>query len=132
MTRYVATPSDKITLKAAGDVNPDIDGRASPVAVKVYELSSRATFDTLDFDQSWNNATVVLSDQLLSSVDYVLLPKQSKEHNVVLRPNTRFIAIVAAYRDIDRAKWKVVYAVNSNWFHHHKVRLGAAGMELKE
>lgn len=130
MTRYVATPSDKITLKAEAEVNPDLEGRPSPISVKVYELSSRATFDALDFDKAWSNATVVLSDQLLSSAEFVLLPKQTKQHQIALRPNTTHIAIVAAYRDIDHAKWKRVYAVNSSWFYRHAVSLTANAVEV--
>jgi type VI secretion system protein VasD len=132
MTRQVATPHDDITLSASNDVNPDPLGRAAPVIVKIYELSARTTFDYIDFDAAYSNAAVVLSDQLLSSREQVVLPRQSTSLRIELHENTEFIGIVAAYRDIDRAKWKLVYPVNSNWFQSHHVLLSESAAVLKQ
>lgn len=129
-TRYVATPVEKLTLQAAPTVNPDANGRASPIEVRVYQLSSRTTFDTLDFDSAWGNAAVVLGDQLLSQGVHVLLPRQTQVQRIELAPQATFIAVVAAYRDIDGARWKLVYPVRAHWFNRHRVVLGADAVAL--
>lgn len=131
VTRHVATPYDKLTLTATDDLNPDPRGRAAPLIVKVYELSDRSTFDYIDFDAAFSNAQVVLSDQLLTAKELVVLPKQSVLHRTDLQPETAFIGIVAAYREIDRARWKLIYPVNSNWFQDHAVRLTADAAVLE-
>jgi type VI secretion system protein VasD len=129
-TRYVATPVEKMTLQAAPTVNPDANGRASPIEVRVYELASRTTFDALDFDSAWSNAEVVLGDQLLSQQMYVLLPRQTQVHRVELAPQAAFIAVVAAYRDIDGARWKLIYPVRPHWFNRHRILLDANAVAL--
>lgn len=124
-TRHVATPADRLTLEASATVNPDLNGRASPIEVRIFELSSRTMFDSLDFDTTWNNAEVVLGEQLLSHQLHVLLPRQIQEHRIELAPQAAFIAIVASYRDIDSARWKLIYPVRAHWFSRHHIRLGA-------
>lgn len=130
--RYVVTPYDKVHLTAAADVNPDVQGAPSPIAVRVYELTSRATFDNLDFDGAFHNAQVLLSDELRSHADYVVQPGQSVMHRIELDERTEYIAVVAAYRGIDGAKWKLVYPLNSNWYHTHEIRLNANEVVLAE
>jgi len=123
VNRYVVSPYDKLTLKAASDVNPGPQGRAAPITVKVYELSSRNTFDNLDFNAAFSNASVFLSDELLSAGEWVILPGASVGHRIQLKKNAKYIAVVAAYRDIDKAKWKLVYPVNSDWYYSHTITL---------
>jgi type VI secretion lipoprotein, VC_A0113 family len=132
VNRYVVSPYDKLTLNATNDVNPDHHGRASPITVRVYELSSRTTFDNLDFNAAFNNAGTFLSDELLSSAERVLLPGETARHRVNLNRNARYIAVVAAYRDIDRAKWKLVYPVNGDWYYSHTLTFTSDGVVLGE
>ena len=131
MTRTVATPYDNVTLTASVNINPDPRGRPAPLTVRLYELSSRTTFDYIDFDAAFFNSAVVLSDELLSTSEQVVLPQQSVSHRIELNEKTKFIGIVAAYRDIDRAKWKLVYPVNSNWFQSHTVQLSESELRLE-
>lgn len=130
-TRYVATPTEKMTLQATAAVNPDRNGRPSPIEVRIYELASRSAFDALDFDAAWSNAEVVLGDQLLSSSEHVLLPRQAQINRIELSPEAAFIAVVAAYRDINKARWKLVYPVRPNWFNRHTVILTATAVDLE-
>lgn len=131
MTRAVATPYAAIVLMAGTDVNPDAEGRASPLIVRTYELSARAAFDTLDFDRVWGNAAVVLSDQLLSSQEHVLLPGETKAHRIDLQPNAEYVAVVAAYRHIDQARWKLIYRVSPDWFQRHHVVFSSDAVALQ-
>lgn len=131
-TRFIVDPTAKVRLTATDDVNPDVRGRASPVVVRVMELADRAAFDSLDFDAVWSNAEVALSDQLLSSREQVLLPKQTVEYRVVLDRRARFIAVVAAFRAIDEARWKLVYAVDSDWLSRHWVIVSANSVTLQD
>ncbi|MEX0731271.1 MAG: type VI secretion system lipoprotein TssJ [Aquisalimonadaceae bacterium] len=121
INRYLVPPYEKITLMAAEDANPDISGRPSPVTVKLLELSGRATFDNLDFDGAFFNAEVLLSDELLSSSDYVIQPGESITHRIDLHKEAGFVAVVAAFRDIDEARWKLIYPVTGNWYNSHTV-----------
>ena len=127
-TRYVDTPTETVTLAATSEVNPNLEGRASPVVVRIYQLSERTTFDTLDFEGAFRNAESLLGNKLKSSKRLVLRPGESAQHIIELASNASHVAIVAAYRDIDAARWKLVYKVNPNWYSSHRVALTAEGL----
>lgn len=127
-TRYVTTPAATVTLLAAMNLNPDLQGRASPVEVRIYELSARQVFDSLDFFATWDRPETVLGPQLLSSTSLVIMPREARQLRIELQRDAEYVAIVAAYRDIDRATWRLVYEVNSDWFQHHRVQLTDRGI----
>ena len=119
-----------VTIDAAEQANPDDSGRPSPVAVKVYELKRRDTFDNLDFDAAFDNADVVLSDELLSSAEFMLQPGESVTHRVELDDDGAYIGVVAAYRQIDDARWRLVNPVEGNWS-EQAIRVGRTGLALQ-
>ena len=127
-TRYVDTPTETLTLAATSEVNPNLAGEASPVVVKVYQMSERTTFDTLDFEGAFNNAESLLGNKLKSRKELVLRPGESARHKMELASDAGHIAVVAAYRNIDEAQWKLVYEVNPNWYSSHRVTLTAGGL----
>lgn len=112
-----------LTLAAAPDINPDQIGEASPLNVKTYLLSERTTFDNLGFESALDEAGLLLSDQLLSTKEYIFQPKESVQYAIKLGEETKFIAIVAAYRNVDQSKWKLVVAVDSEDPEDHAVSL---------
>jgi type VI secretion system protein VasD len=131
-TRAVIKPQATLELTASEGVNPDVQGRPSPLAIKIYQLASRTEFDVLDFDEAFYRSEAPLGDSLLSVSERMLLPNEAARHRVVLDRKARFIAVVAAYRAIDTAKWKLVYPVSSNRRQTHEVYLQADGIELGE
>ncbi len=131
-TRAVVNPQAKLVLIATEDVNPDLQGRASPLAIRIYQLASRTEFDTLDFDAAFLNAEAVLGHLLISTSEHIVLPKQALQHRVELEPAAEFVAVVAAYRAIDQANWRLVHPVNSNWRQSLEIQLRADGLALVE
>lgn len=129
-TRAIVNPQARLQLAASEDVNPDVQGRPSPLAIRIYELASRTEFDILDFDNAYYNAEAQLGAVLLSASEHMLLPNQTLKHRVKLSPAAEFIAVIAAYRAIDQATWKLVYPVRSNWRQTHVVDLQADGVKL--
>ena len=125
VTSKVWDPYDDISISALQEVNTDTRQRPSPVQIKIYELSSRSTFDNLDFDRAFYDAGTFLSDELLSEADYTLQPGQTIEHRVKLKKQAQFVAILAGFIDIDNARWKHVYPVKSRGYQSHAITLGA-------
>ncbi|MDN3519585.1 type VI secretion system lipoprotein TssJ [Aquisalimonas lutea] len=132
LNRYVDTPTDDLTLVASEDVNPDVDGRPSPVVVRVYQLTDRNTFDTLDFRDAFGNAESLLGRELKGAAEFTLRPGESLEHTTELAGDASHMAVVAGYRAIDAARWKLVYSVSPNWYSDHRVTLTADGLILGE
>jgi type VI secretion system protein VasD len=103
------TVSAQITATAT--VNPDIRKRPSPIVVRVYELSGRNAFDTADFVSLFDRDREVLAADVVSREELSLRPGESREWKKTLPANTRFIGVMAAYRDVEKAQWRAVYVV---------------------
>lgn len=130
MTAKVWKPYDEITVETSARVNPDTQQRPSPIQVKIYELTSRATFDNLDFDRAFHSANTLLSDQLLSEIEYTIQPGESITHTIDLQAGAAFIAIVASFIDIDNARWKHIYKVKDHGHYTHHITI--SDREIKQ
>ncbi len=91
-------------IVAYPDINPDGSGQASPLEVRVYQFESINKFERKDFFSLYQGADK--PEGLLEERDLILLPGASEKIETELRPRTRYIGVVAAYRDIDDAIWR--------------------------
>lgn len=96
----------ELTLQAAADINPDANGQAVPVVVRVYHLASAEKFSMVDFFSLFDNDKKALGPDLISREEVTLTPGQSTTLTSTLEPKADIIGVVAAYRDIDHATWR--------------------------
>ena len=129
----VAPPKPKVLtvdVLAAANLNPSTSGRPSPVVVRLYELKAPATFESADFlslfdkDQSLLGADVVVRDE------FVLGPGESHAIKRELGADSKFFAVMAAFRDLERAKWRAVVPLLAGKDNAVSVRLDAAAVQL--
>jgi type VI secretion system protein VasD len=95
-------------LSVSADVNPDASGRASPVVVRVYQLRNDGEFNGADFFSVYEKEKETLGASLVSREEYVLAPGENRKLELPLNAETRFIAVVAAFRDIRTARWRAI------------------------
>ncbi|MCB1915710.1 MAG: type VI secretion system lipoprotein TssJ [Rhodocyclaceae bacterium] len=94
------------TFQAEENLNPDSSGRPSPLVVRVYELKALSTFKDADFFSLWDNDQQTLAGDLNTREEMVLRPGDTHSIQRTTQPDTRFIGVVAAYRDLERAVWR--------------------------
>jgi type VI secretion system protein VasD len=97
----------ELTLKAAADLNPDGSHRASPVLVRVYELKSDAGFKQSDFFALFDKEQAALAGDLIRKEEFLMAPGSEKKLNFTAQPETRFIGVFAAFRELEHARWRV-------------------------
>ncbi len=103
-----------LSMTAGGDQNPSISGHASPVAIRVIQLTATGGFERADvFSLSQQEKTVLGADDLASE-EIVLAPGESRVLTRELKSGTQFIGVMALFRDIDRAKWRVQAPVKTS------------------
>jgi type VI secretion system protein VasD len=95
-------------LSAAADVNPDAANRASPLVVRVFELRGDAEFTGADFFALYERERETLGASLITREEYVLRPGEKREVKLPMAEGTRFLAAIAAYRDIRAARWRAI------------------------
>ncbi len=103
----------KLTIIADQNLNPAIDGRASPVVIRIYQLSQAAKFNNSNFFALYENDQSLLGNNLQTRTEFEITPNKKYQKKLEIKPNTHFIAILAAYRDLDHAQWKKIKNFNS-------------------
>ncbi len=96
---------------ASAQVNPDARRRPSPVVVKVFELKAPTLFEQADFVSLFEKDQAVLAAELVSREEFVLRPGETRPIAKALAPETRFIGVMAAFRELERARWRAVVPV---------------------
>ena len=102
-----------VDLSAREALNPDDAGRATSVAVRVYQLKDRKRFDGASYDDLLRNDRTVLAQDLQDSKAAVLNPGASASVSQPMNADTKYVAIVAFYRNPGSGDgWKYVIAKN--------------------
>lgn len=99
------------SIEADSDINPDSDGVASPLVVRMYHLKSPTAFNNATFFALYDSDTAELGDDLKGKEELELQPGQKLELERELDPDVHFVGFIAGYRDIDNAAWRAVAEV---------------------
>jgi type VI secretion system protein VasD len=98
-----------IDLSARDALNPDDAGRATSVAVRVYQLKDRKIFDGASYDDLLKNDRTVLAQDLQDGMATVLSPGASASLSQPMKPESKYVAVVAFYRNPGAGNgWKYV------------------------
>jgi type VI secretion system protein VasD len=103
----------RIQIAATADINPDAQGRASPVVVRIYQLRTDAEFTGAQFFQLYDHEMEALGASLISRDEYLLTPSAQMLKELPASPDVHFFGVLAAYRD-SSAQWRAVVAVPPN------------------
>jgi type VI secretion system protein VasD len=95
-----------VEIEASGDLNPNADGRPSPLAVRFYELKSFSNFKKADFMALYEKDQSVLGGELVQKHEVVLQPNEKKTLHFEPSDDTRVVGAFAAFRKYEQARWK--------------------------
>lgn len=118
-----------LRLVTGGDVNPDDTGRPSPVVVRVLELKSPAVFESADFFSLYQNEAQTLGADLIASEEFEFKPGDVQDLKLALQPESSYVGILAAYRQIDRSNWRLVLPAQITEKNDFTVLLNRRGIE---
>jgi type VI secretion system protein VasD len=101
----------EIAARAAADANPDATGRASPVAVSLYELRAAGRFNAADFVSLHERPEKTLAADLVRREELLLAPSESRSITLGFQPGSRHLGVVAGFRRFGEAQWRAQVAV---------------------
>jgi type VI secretion system protein VasD len=87
-------------------VNRDLNGRPSPIAARIYELKSLSVFNNADFFNLFEQDVALLGNEMLMRDELHFQPGETKLLERELQPDTRYIGVIGAYRNIENATWR--------------------------
>lgn len=100
-----------LTLTASDQLNPDLNGRPSPIVVRLLELKHSVAFENADFFSLYSRAKESLATDLVVSEEWELKPGEQLVLNLSVQDASRYVAVVAAYRDLRESRWRYVLPV---------------------
>jgi len=99
-----------LTIVVSADVNPDAQGRPSPIVVRLYQLKDEAAFKAADFYALYEKDQATLGAAFVSREDFDFAPGDRHSADMPVSTDAQFIGVIAAYRDIRNAQWRTLTA----------------------
>jgi type VI secretion system protein VasD len=106
----VTTPLE-LTIVGGPGMNPNAQGRASPVVVRIFDLKAVRAFEAADYPALFERPGEALKDDLVAQEEFVLRPGQIQHRDRILGPQVRALGVAAAFREIDGATWHLTVPV---------------------
>jgi type VI secretion system protein VasD len=127
------SPQTRIAVhfEAVADLNPDLNNRPSPLVVRLYELKAPGAFTRADFFSLYAKTDEVLATELVNQEELVIKPGEKRSLEHTLQPETRYIGLLAAYRELDSSEWRTVMTITPQATTSIRVNLGRTGMSAR-
>ncbi|HAF91923.1 type VI secretion system lipoprotein TssJ [Pseudomonas sp. S5(2021)] len=122
-----------LALIGSDELNPDLNGRPSPIVVRLIELRHPVTFQNADFFSLYQRPREVLSPDMVVQEELELRPGERRELKLHVGTDSRYVGVLAAYRDLPETNWRQVIALSPKARNHSRLELGEHGIrELDE
>ncbi|WP_295465322.1 type VI secretion system lipoprotein TssJ [uncultured Pseudomonas sp.] len=118
-----------LTLKGGEDLNPDLNGRPSPLVVRLVELKNPVGFENADFFPLYDNAKQVLAPDWVAEEEIELRPGESRELKLKVQDDSRYVGIYGAYRNLAGSQWRQVIQLKPSALAQVRLTLGADGIQ---
>lgn len=106
LSPYSQVTKLNLKLTASDQLNPDLNGRPSPVVVRLFELKHPVAFENADFFSLYERAKESLAPDMVAAEELELRPGQTVELNLSVKEGSRYVGILAAYRDLPETRWR--------------------------
>lgn len=108
--QWMVSDITKVDLRliAKGDLNLDDRGRPSPLVVRIIELRSAQSFESAEFFSLFQAEQETLGSDWVASEEIELKPGDIKDLKIALQPDSQLVAVLAAYRRLDKTNWRLV------------------------
>jgi type VI secretion system protein VasD len=103
-----------LVMTGSADQNPDVSGKAAPVAVRIYQLTATAKFERGDVFALTEHEQQTLGQDDVGSQEFVLSPGETQTKTFELKSGVQSVGVVVLYRDVDRAQWRADAPVASS------------------
>lgn len=104
-TRYA------VSIRIDDGVNPDGRGKAAPILVKVFELSSSGGFETADYFALQDRGRETLGTEFVNADQAIMRSGEERTFKREAGLESRAIGVIAGYRQLEKARWRIVLAL---------------------
>src|SRR5579872_377779 len=127
-------PPVQTSLIVAPDANPDRDGRPSPIVIRLYQLREEGAFANAGYFALIDKEQEVLGNSLLSREEFELQPGATRELELQISPEARYLGVIAGYQNLNNSRWKALAPAPQSglgdFIRNHKPTIGVGRSEL--
>ncbi len=120
-----------LDVQSSHDLNPDQNGRPSPVVVRLYSLVSPANFENADFVALYQNERQILGADFIRREEKNFQPDEHFEAQLEFSERANFIGIMVAYQDIEQSNWRLVLPLERGAHNYLSLKLAANSIVIK-
>ena len=121
-----------LTLNGSDELNPDLNGRPSPIVLRLIELKHPVAFETADFFSLYQRPKEALSPDMVVLEELELRPGEQREMKLSVQPGSRYVGVLAAYRDLPESNWRVVIPLQEKQRNSSVLTLNAQGIKSQD
>lgn len=118
-----------LSLHASPQVNPDLNGRPSPVVIRLFELKHPVAFENADFFSLYERPRQTLPEDLVAIEELELRPGESVELKLHMEKGSRYVGILAAYRDLSETRWRYTLPITASGLTRADLTLDQTGIQ---
>jgi len=118
-----------LTLNGGDDLNPDLNGRPSPLVVRLVELKNPVGFENAEFFPLYENAKQILAPDWVAEEELELRPGEARELKLKVQGDSRYVGIYGAYRNLAGSQWRQVIQLKPNALAQVRLQLTATGIQ---
>ncbi|MGE6531140.1 type VI secretion system lipoprotein TssJ [Pseudomonas sp. NPDC077382] len=97
-----------LSLQGSDRLNPDLNGRPSPVVIRLLELKHPVAFENADFFSLYQRPKEALSPDMVIQEELELRPGEQRDLKLFVQDGSRYVGVMAAYRDLPESSWRFV------------------------
>lgn len=117
-----------LEIEATADLNLGPGGQPLPVVLRIYDLERQGGFMGADLYALLDNEAALLGPDLIAREELMLRPSQRLRSARPLDPKAAYLGVLAAYRDIDRSRWRAVVPLRAGQDNAIRIVVGAAAV----
>lgn len=121
----------EIEIETSGDINPNPEGRPSPLSLRIYQLKSLSDFNNADFMTLYKKDDSVLGVNLTAKEEILLKSNDKRKISYETSDETRAIAFFAVFRDYEQAQWKAIAPVTAHKLTQIQVIVSGTSITVK-
>lgn len=118
-----------LSLQGSDQLNPDLNGRPSPVVIRLVELKHPVAFENADFFSLYQRPKEALSPDLVIQEELELRPGEQRDLKLFVKDGSRYVGVLAAYRDLPESSWRFVIPLHHKAQNRIELRLDEHGIK---
>lgn len=118
-----------LSLQGSDRLNPDLNGRPSPVVIRLLELKHPVAFENADFFSLYQRPKEALSPDMVIQEELELRPGEQRDLKLFVQDGSRYVGVLAAYRDLPESSWRFVIPLQPKVQNRIELRLDERGIQ---